>query len=436
MLFFLILLPIFSNCQRLNIDSLLQIVNSSKHDTDKVKASAQLGRYYLGKNNIDSAIFYNNKELEYSEHANWEAGKMSHLIGKSFIISKSGDYTKALDLLLEVLKLAEKSKDQWKISSIYQSLGRLYSISGNYQEAAKNYRRTLEIREQMNIAIDPEVISDMADAFYYDNSLDSALFYQNKALELSQKINYKRVIAISWCNLGNIYSKLSKVNIANSYYKKSLSYAMEMTFLNLASEINMGLANNYKILGKKDSSIYYARTAYYLANRSGFSPMLTKTTSFIKDHFKSENKLDSLSKYQELLILYSDSLYNSEKLKGVEKLRIDELYRQEGIKVQLKKQKELRKRNIQTALIALFIPIFGLLVFLLSRRKKKNTRVVLFLGITSLLMLFEFISLVSHPLIERITNHNVILIYLAILAIALILSPLHHKLEKFIKKKI
>lgn len=98
------------------------------------------------------------------------------------------------------------------------------------------------------------------------------------------------------------------------------------------------------------------------------------------------------------------------------------------------KEKEYRLRNIQLGLIGVFIPLFAAFVYFLGRKNKGNNKVIVLLGIGSLLMLFEFISLLIHPSVEKLTNHNAILMYIILLLIALILVPLHHCLERIIKR--
>ena len=50
----------------------------------------------------------------------------------------------------------------------------------------------------------------------------------------------------------------------------------------------------------------------------------------------------------------------------------------------------------------------------------------------ALLLFFEFINLLLHPFLDRITNHSPILMLLAMAAIAGLLIPLHHRMEKLI----
>ena len=50
--------------------------------------------------------------------------------------------------------------------------------------------------------------------------------------------------------------------------------------------------------------------------------------------------------------------------------------------------------------------------------------------------MFEFINLLIHPFLERVTHHSPILMLLALVIIASLLIPMHHKIEKWIKEKM
>jgi hypothetical protein len=53
-----------------------------------------------------------------------------------------------------------------------------------------------------------------------------------------------------------------------------------------------------------------------------------------------------------------------------------------------------------------------------------------------LLILFEFINLLIHPFLESVTHHSPVLMLLALVALASLLIPLHHRMEKWIKEKM
>ncbi|HVX27394.1 MAG TPA: hypothetical protein VHB70_13680 [Parafilimonas sp.] len=53
-----------------------------------------------------------------------------------------------------------------------------------------------------------------------------------------------------------------------------------------------------------------------------------------------------------------------------------------------------------------------------------------------LLIVFEFINLVIHPYISEATHDSPIFMLIVLVAIAALLIPLHHRLEKWIKEKM
>jgi NADH:ubiquinone oxidoreductase subunit 6 (subunit J) len=101
-----------------------------------------------------------------------------------------------------------------------------------------------------------------------------------------------------------------------------------------------------------------------------------------------------------------------------------------------KKEANNQKQNIQFALIALGIIVFVTLYLLLSRSFITSTQLIEFFGVMALLIVFEFLNLILHPLLEDITNHTPVIMLLALVCIAALLIPLHHKLEKWATNKL
>ena len=100
------------------------------------------------------------------------------------------------------------------------------------------------------------------------------------------------------------------------------------------------------------------------------------------------------------------------------------------------REAEVRQQNIQYTLIAFGIICFIIIFLLLTRWVITNAKVIAFFGIVALLIVFEFINLLLHPFLEKITNHSPLLMLLALVCIASLLVPLHHKLEKWATVKL
>jgi hypothetical protein len=114
----------------------------------------------------------------------------------------------------------------------------------------------------------------------------------------------------------------------------------------------------------------------------------------------------------------------------------NEAQRQNTLAEKEKQDARQRRQNIQFALMALGIVVFLILFLLFSRSIVANEKWISFFGVLGLLIVFEFINLLIHPWLSSITSDSPLWMLLALVAIASLLIPLHHRLEKWIKEKV
>jgi hypothetical protein len=117
-------------------------------------------------------------------------------------------------------------------------------------------------------------------------------------------------------------------------------------------------------------------------------------------------------------------------------LTFNELERQREAGAARQKQAEERAHNLQYAAIAFGLVSFIIVFLLFSYSVIANQKLIRFLGILSLLIVFEFLNLLLHPYLGALTNHNLLLMLAAMVCIAALLIPLHHTLEHWIKHKL
>jgi hypothetical protein len=127
---------------------------------------------------------------------------------------------------------------------------------------------------------------------------------------------------------------------------------------------------------------------------------------------------------------------NQKKLSEFQNITFAQQLRQIDEETKTRQTTEERRQNIQYAMIALGIITFIIIFLLLSRRIITNTKWITFFGVIALLIVFEFLNLVLHPFLERITGHSPVLMLLALVCIAALLVPLHHKVEKWATHKL
>jgi ADP-ribosylglycohydrolase len=115
---------------------------------------------------------------------------------------------------------------------------------------------------------------------------------------------------------------------------------------------------------------------------------------------------------------------------------MNEAQREKELAEKVQREAEQRKQNIEYALIAVGIVTFIIVFLLLSRSIIVTERWISFFGVLGLLVVFEFLNLVIHPSLASITHESPVLMLAALVIVASLLIPLHHRLEKWIKEKM
>ena len=132
----------------------------------------------------------------------------------------------------------------------------------------------------------------------------------------------------------------------------------------------------------------------------------------------------------------NDSLFNAKTVQQTQLMAFEENVRQQRASEEKLKAEEERRQNIQYILMALGIISFIILLLLLSRSFITNTKLIEFFGVIALLIVFEFLNLLLHPFLEGMTHHSPVMMLLALVCIAALLVPLHHKAEKWSTNKL
>jgi tetratricopeptide (TPR) repeat protein len=269
---------------------------------------------------------------------------------------------------------------------------------------------------------------------------DSAMPYAQEALKIAYQRKDSADISSYLTGMGDTYLNMKQNEIARVFYRQSMSFTKKTnTFLwtykaMLANDLN-SISQTFFNESQYDSALIYARQALaydytdYLAVAEYSYVLIYRT-------FDKENKTDSSNKYFRLAAGIKDSLFSDEKSKNIQNQKFREQIRQHEVEVQKEALAIQHQENIENALIALGIIIFAMLFLLLSRSFITNIRLIEFIGILALLLVFEFINILAHSYLETLTNNSQLLILLLLVGIAALLIPLHHRLEKWIITKV
>jgi tetratricopeptide (TPR) repeat protein len=346
------------------------------------------------------------------------------------------DYTNSLKYAIPVLQKFEVEKDTFGIIRSLLVIGGVFAASQNYEQGLVYYNKCLAITKGYNDRkLYSYCLNSLADCLNKMNLPDSALPYAQEALRVGQELKDTFNLAATIGTLGETYIARGEHDIARPFLQQALHYSKKYNQRFTISYTLNDFAQSFFETGQYDSSLSYARQALYYAHPNYKSLMMTAYEWEYKN-FEKQGSQDSVYKYFRLAMDTKDELFTIEKTRNIQSLDFQEQMRQQEVEAEKLLVASDRKKNIQMAFIAVGLITFIILYLILSRRFITNTKLIIFLGVIALLMVFEFLNLLLHPFLEKITHHIPVLMLLALVSIAAILVPLHHRIEKWATQKL
>ncbi|MEO6674241.1 MAG: ATP-binding protein [Ginsengibacter sp.] len=330
--------------QNTEADSLKQLLPTIKESPKRVLVLARLSYAYVSA--------YPDTALEYALEGLRLAQKINDPIGEAYCTNSLGnvyfgvgDYSKALEMYLQSLQMKERLKNQEQaIALTYFNIAQVYNEEEDYQHALYYLFKTKQVDEKAKDS--SKLLFDLyslSDIYLRMNNPDSALYYVELALQLAGRLQDKNMTGAIVNVYGAIQAYLKNFALAAKYYHRSIYYVKAINDNEVLASDYFGLAKIFKEQRRFDSSIYYAQKAISIARDAPFFKQVLEISAFLADLFKTTNHFDSAFQYQELTMATKDSLYNVEKIKKIQNLKLLEQQRQQIIEVaKIKYQNQIR----------------------------------------------------------------------------------------------
>jgi tetratricopeptide (TPR) repeat protein len=436
-LLFLVLTAIGS-AQNRAIDSLKTLLQHTRQDSSRVVALWRLAEQYKYFK-PDTTLKLAHEALVLARRINYIEGESRSLAVMATGQYLLGDYPKALNNYMLKLQLEEKRNSSRNYASALNNIGLTYILLADYPNALGYLRRADSTVKaaggKTRAELENMILVNLGESFYRMNRHDSASYYFSKAL-IEGRINndnYYRGAAL--LGLGNVDAATGDNDAAMGNYRQAYGFLKNGLDDDMLCETALGLANVFKKTGQPDSALFYAMLAFRTGKHDGFLSREFDAASFLSRYYQDVRNFDSAFSYLDHAVVLQDSLRGQAKTREVMIISSNEQLRQAELAEERQKEKESRLQQLQTLTICIFIPLFFLLT-LAGSRIRIHRNLVRFMGVVSLLMVFEFLTLLLHPFIEQFTHHNNVLVLLVLVVIGAGLIPLHHRMEHLLIEKL
>lgn len=418
--------------QTVNIDSLWRVFETTKNDSLKLVAITQLYVIYSSSSS-DSAYFFSKKLLKVCNQQNIPRYNSLAILYSSVVFFRTRNDEKVQERISKASIIAEKIQDEEVLARI-ENFKTFIETDPNknidHLRKAIQYKKALLNADQQGIIL----LGNLSRTFLKIHQTDSAFFYAQKMYEMSLRITEK-VSSYMTSTMGNVYLEMNQPIIAYGYFKKGLDLAGNSKGVRSLQWAYIPMANYFEKTNQLDSALIYWKKPFEFGTKEAYKEAFV-TSRKIYQYYIAKDQKDSALKYINFYVSANDSINNIEKVAKLQAAKFaDELRKQEVEKAQ-QEETANRNHNLQLAFIAIGILSIIIIFLLLSNSFIVSHKLVGFLSVLVLLVVFEFINLLIHPFLEKVTHHSPLLMLLGLVAIASLIIPLHHKLEHWATHKL
>ena len=351
-------------------------------------------------------------------------------VGYAFL--RGSDPGSALDHWNKAYALAERIQHPKLLSQVSTDRGWAHRLLGDYQGALRLLHQAL-VHDASEIT-NARARSIMSTCYLRLGMPDSALVFAQQAAVEKDPRKRPYEYAYQQDDLAMAYAANGQQDLAETYFKRTLAAIDSFGVYTPLAGGAAGYADLLLTQGRKNEALTCALKGFRQQRRlgGGWNDMMVTSAGALARAYQANGLPDSALVYMTIRDAYRDTILDLKNHAQIQsRLFAQELKDMEDAKLRAE-EVAARSRNIQFGIIALIVITLGIFLLIFSRTSVVGPRAIKNLSLIALLLFFEFINLLLHPFLDRITNHSPILMLLCMAAIAGLLIPLHHRMEKLI----
>jgi tetratricopeptide (TPR) repeat protein len=418
-----------------SIDSLKSLLAEAKEDTNSIRLLQDISSFY-DESDSDSSILFENRALELARKLNFKKGETHSIIHLGFLAMTQGNYPTALELLFQARKDNANGPEDLSTADIYQNIGLVYYYMRDFEASKQWLEKAKGVADDLNLVDNYFIRLNLGRAYLKSNNLDSALLYTSDAYNINTRTKSLFGRSTILLTLGEIHEKLGHENLSLEFYRQAIAAARNENGRRALIRAYLSLSNFYSKQNRPDSAMAFAMKALSESRQARYTQQLMESATFVSKLYNKRNQNDSAYFYQSISSTSRDAMYGQEKQSRMSNLVFSDILRDLEQQRIEDKEKRYRKTNLQFVVIAVALSIFSVAFLLLSRSIIVDEKLIKFFGVIGLLMVFEFINLLIHPFLVEVTRNSAFFLLLALVIVAAILIPLHHKIQDYVTKII
>lgn len=376
-------------------------INLELNDSFRISNSiGNMARVYSDRGKQDIALEMYLSEINVFKNALTDERLSYTYYNIGVIYQEMNRHEDALEFISKGLASAQKGNVKRAIGLNYSGFAESYKALGNYKKASEYLRKSIAITRQIgDMRGYTTGLMTLGEIQIIEGALDSAVANFNHALHIAQEMKDKTMQCAAFVRLGKVQLQMGKLSLAESNATSSLIIAQKI-------ERPVSVNNSARLL---------------------------------KEIFWEQGMAKQALEMYELEVAMSDTMKSTKLTQQIAEADFEKaqyLKKQDELEfARINAEKISRRNGIQYSIIGtVILLIFGLLIILV--RIKPPQWVIELMVFLPFLILFEFMLVVSDPIIETLSDGIPILKLTFNVLIAAAIFPLHGFFERFLKAKL
>lgn len=355
-------------------DSLRFLLRSTPTGIERVDILNELSAYLIIGDLYDSAMTIANEALTLSEHLNYQPGKASAYRKMGVNYTQQGDYARALECLLNSLRINEALKNREEIFKLHNNIGNMYYSQGNYSSALDYFMKAYSYKKD-----DGLTNANIGNTYMAKKDFQLSIRYLQKALIIYSKDNNQNGIADMLSNIGTIYEYKNENDTALCYYRKSLKIKEEIRDSQGQCDLLGGIGDILFKQKKYKEAIVYENKSLELAYQIGYLISAQQTECKLNEIYDSIGDKERAYLHYRRYIGIKEDLWNEEESKKTVRVEMNfEFAKKRAVANAIHTEEIKNQQTIRNAFIIGFslILIFSIFIFRSYKKTRKQKRII------------------------------------------------------------
>jgi len=309
-----------------------------------------------------AASYYQKAVMRLDERNDVLAGKLYLLLGQTY--EKAEKYPESIEYYKKYLAYADDRDMAREVISARYDLARVYTSSGQYDQALRQYDAIQKLEERQNNPSGLANVSNLkADIYMEQNRSDEAIRNYKKAVDLAKESKDEDVQTKSLRSLSKAYRSNRQYEEELEVRQQSLELSKEANKLEEQAEDNLSIGEIYLEQSKPEAAVEYIQRSIDQSEQTGNIAQKSMALKTLSDAYKEQGAFDkALDAYREYTTLVDSNYAQRErelkhnlaivasinrKLQRIDLLEKDFELNQKTM-VLLQKEQELNSKELRT----------------------------------------------------------------------------------------